>query len=786
MGKRMKVHFGGLRLFRTKSVFIRILAFFIMIILLTVVLLGYISYEYTSALLVREVMDSNLLLIRQVRNDIDKEIRNLDRTTFQLSLQAKVKTALYSSGTDSGNDQILYGDIIKELSSIKVANPAISDTWIEFFNSGVVLSNTARYSRDFFFTEAYPYSQIIDWNAVAREHPKLVSLGLRRVKGASIEQGVIVFARSISVDDESPQGIACINVDESAFDGILNDIGKKVPARTLILDTGGNIVLQSRPQQATGNGFAGMENQGGFHAVFDSREGYLRSRIGRVESLVVYTSSELNGWRYVSVIPTDIVMAKSNKIAQMTVAAALLCLALGIAISYLLAKRLYHPIRGIMSYIKAFQLKRKEGSGDIDENELAFINRIVSYVYDENENLKDVFRKNMPVLREKLLYDSLDGKISGKEFLETSARLSMEFPFSGFSVVVFEKEDDSSWGGADENVVNIERRIDEKALEKYGGTLQTYSLRKGTSHLVTVVNSAGDAGSSELLHEFLKEMQGFFLREFGLMLTIGVGNVYENSAAIALSLKDALSAVRFKIVKGIGNITYIDEVKGIAAHSLAYSVETERKIMNSLKVGDDACCLHLLDGVIRSNITPEESSPEIVENLFHALAATAVRTIYEIRASVGGVLGRSGNIYRELLEKGEIEKKREYITAVFISISRYIRSRNQGQNQKIREKIEAFVNNNFAAELSLTRVGEVTGFSPAYLSSIFKELFHESFVDFVNRIRIGQAKRFLDQPELTLGQVAAMAGFSSANTFIKVFKKHEGVTPGQFREIDGK
>ena len=774
---------GSLHLFRTKSIFIRILVFFILIIFLTIVLLGLISYEYTSSLLIREVMDSNLLLIRQVRNDIDKEILNLDRTTFQLSLQVKVKAALYSTGTDSGSDQILYSDIIKELSSIKVSNPAISDTWIHFFNSSVVLNTNARYSKEFFFTEAYPYSETIDWNAVAAEHPKLVSLGLHRVKGASDAQGVIVFARSISVDDESPQGIACIDVDGTAFDGILNDFGKKAHSLTVILDTGGNVVLQSRPQEGTDDGIAGMEDQGALKAVFESPEGYLRSRIGKGEYLVVFTTSEINGWRYVSVIPTNIIMEKSRKIRQMTVAAALLCLALGILISYLLAKRLYHPIREIISYIKAFQLKRMEGSGDIDENELAFINRIVSYVYSENENLKDDFRRNVPVLREKFLYDALDGKISEKEFAETSARLSVEFPFSLFSVVVFEKEDDSSWGSADENGMSIERRIDEKSLEKYAGMLRTYSLRKGASHLVTVVNSSGSAGSSELLHELLIEIRDSFLQEYGLVLTIGVGNLYDNPAGIALSLKDALSAARFKIVKGIGNITYIDEVKEIPEHILVYSVVSERKIMNSVKAGDDGCCLDLIDEVIRSNIYPDETSPEIVENLFNALAATALRTIYEIGASAREVLGCSGDIYRELLEKKEIEKKREYITAIFSSVSRYIRGRNQGQNQKIREKIESFVKNNFSTELSLSRVGEVIGFSPAYLSSVFKELFHESFVDYVNRIRIEQAKRFLGQPELTVGQAAAMAGFASSNTFIKVFKKHEGVTPGQFREI---
>jgi two-component system, response regulator YesN len=756
-----------------------------MIIFLTVVILGYISYEYTSTLLIQEVMDSNLLLIRQVRNDIDKEILNLDRTTFQLSLQAKVRTAMYSSGNSRGNEQMLYSDIIKDLSSIKVSNPAISDIWLHFNSSGVVLNNYTRYSREFFFGEGYPFSDVIDWNEVAKAHPRLVSLGRHRLKYSSDQRGLIIFARSIPVDDESSQGIACVDVDESVFGKALNDLGEKAPSLTLVLDSSGKVVLRSRPRQAPDQGIAEMVDDGSLTVAFDSREGYLRNRIGKGEYLLSFTTSDINGWRYVSLIPTGIIMEKSNKIRQMTVVAALFCLALGILISYLLTKRLYRPILEIVSYIRAFQQKRKEGSGDIGENEFALINRIISYVYKENEDLKDVFSKNIPILREKFLYDVLDGKMAEKEFVETSARLSMEFPFSRFSVVVFEKEDDASWGIAPESGTSIERRIDEMALEKYGETLRTHSLRKGSSRLVTVVNSPGNASSSEILNEFLKDAQAFFLEGCGLVPSVGVGNVYDDWSEIASSLKDALSAARFKVVKGFGKITYFDEVKEVPEHGLAYSVMTERKIINSVKAGDEASSLGLIEEVIRSSIIPGETSPEIVENLFYALAATAMRTIYEIRASVREVLGGSGNIYRELLDRQEIEKKREYVAAVFSSISRYIRGRNLGKNQKIKERIESFVKANFADELSLSRLGEATGFSPAYLSSIFKDLFQESFVDYVSRIRVEEARSLLGRPELSVGQVAAMAGFTSANTFIKVFKKHEGITPGQYRGIDG-
>jgi AraC-like DNA-binding protein len=55
--------------------------------------------------------------------------------------------------------------------------------------------------------------------------------------------------------------------------------------------------------------------------------------------------------------------------------------------------------------------------------------------------------------------------------------------------------------------------------------------------------------------------------------------------------------------------------------------------------------------------------------------------------------------------------------------------------------------------------------------------------NYLNRHRIDQAKELLDVGMDTIGEIASATGFNSQQNFIRVFKKHMGKTPGQYRSV---
>ncbi len=97
------------------------------------------------------------------------------------------------------------------------------------------------------------------------------------------------------------------------------------------------------------------------------------------------------------------------------------------------------------------------------------------------------------------------------------------------------------------------------------------------------------------------------------------------------------------------------------------------------------------------------------------------------------------------------------------------------------EKVFRHIQTNFRTPLSLTQVAEQAGMSVSSFSRCFKKQTGMTFVDYVNSLRISNAIRLLKEARLSLLNVALSSGFSNQSHFNRVFRKHAGMTPGQYR-----
>jgi two-component system response regulator YesN len=78
-------------------------------------------------------------------------------------------------------------------------------------------------------------------------------------------------------------------------------------------------------------------------------------------------------------------------------------------------------------------------------------------------------------------------------------------------------------------------------------------------------------------------------------------------------------------------------------------------------------------------------------------------------------------------------------------------------------------------------VAQAVHISPYYLSHLFKEELGVTFIGYLTKVRIEQAKILLLETNLTIQQISYMVGYQDSSYFTKVFKKLEGRTPTQFR-----
>lgn len=97
--------------------------------------------------------------------------------------------------------------------------------------------------------------------------------------------------------------------------------------------------------------------------------------------------------------------------------------------------------------------------------------------------------------------------------------------------------------------------------------------------------------------------------------------------------------------------------------------------------------------------------------------------------------------------------------------------------------VEEFLKQNYMHEISMNQLAKQVGFSSFYFSRLFLQYFKINFVDYLNDLRIDGAKRLLDDPTLTLKQVAVRSGYDTPSYFAKNFKKRTGMTPTEYRAI---
>ncbi|GAA4797841.1 AraC family transcriptional regulator [Olivibacter ginsenosidimutans] len=99
------------------------------------------------------------------------------------------------------------------------------------------------------------------------------------------------------------------------------------------------------------------------------------------------------------------------------------------------------------------------------------------------------------------------------------------------------------------------------------------------------------------------------------------------------------------------------------------------------------------------------------------------------------------------------------------------------------EQVVHYIKNHLAERLHIEDLCKKIGMSKSVFFRIFKRELGISPVEFVIRERIRLAKKYLANPNSSIKEACFAAGFNSLNYFNRMFKKHEGITPGVYQTI---
>ncbi len=93
-----------------------------------------------------------------------------------------------------------------------------------------------------------------------------------------------------------------------------------------------------------------------------------------------------------------------------------------------------------------------------------------------------------------------------------------------------------------------------------------------------------------------------------------------------------------------------------------------------------------------------------------------------------------------------------------------------------------FIHQHYLRTIALEEVAQIANMTEAAFCRYFKKMTGQSFLDYVNDLRIGHACHLLMETHKTIAEIAYQSGYNSLTHFNRSFQKRKKTTPRQFRK----
>ena len=163
------------------------------------------------------------------------------------------------------------------------------------------------------------------------------------------------------------------------------------------------------------------------------------------------------------------------------------------------------------------------------------------------------------------------------------------------------------------------------------------------------------------------------------------------------------------------------------------------------------------------------------------MVVTIDRIAGRLKLRLGELFGEDTILYLELRMCKDKEDLRAKLVSIYQRLLSSAKSKNETADNTLASSMIQYVKEHYHEDLSLTDLADRFNLSSNYISTLFKTFTGENFRDYTNISKIDRAIEIMkENPAIKIYDVAKMVGYDNANSFIRMFKRYKGVTPGQY------
>lgn len=502
--------------------------------------------------------------------------------------------------------------------------------------------------------------------------------------------------------------------------------------------------------------------------------------------VVTYADSSVSNMRYVLSVPCDSFMAGINHIQKVFFGCLCAMLLLGIGIAYVLASRCYRPLHQLKQTVKIPDKK--------DQNDdFAMLSDRLTHLRDSEEQLRFEVERLNKIASARLFHLLISGNI--KEISRQQEERMKDFFTGTFFIAALiavqgSSREDESGLAMQEDIASV--MLNKIAYEFCKGICKC-AIRREDGDYAAVFCFPANRTMDELqpmVQDICVRLHERALQLLNITSIIYIGDAVDDVKKVGESYKHARQLRDYAELADLAGRHVLLYDKEMFSPHISWRdydiVDAERRFVNLMLEGNYASGEKALQEIFSYYSFYDGMSLYVMRCRMFGMMNMMINVLHDVEPDINAMFYEETNPIETLLSAGTMQ---ELKSAMFGIINQLI-GQQENHSANIRDKlsqVENFVERHyFDPNLSVQQIADTFEVSLPYLSRMFKQERGVGLLDYINRCRVKKAKRLIQSDEhMTIGEVAQRVGYGSSQSFIRIFKRYEGVTPGSIRTAEG-
>jgi AraC-like DNA-binding protein len=730
----------------------------------------------------KEEKRSNLLVLKQIRQYMDTLVSDVDKLAMDLSSYYKVQQIRSFNGELKLDERLKIFELNKELNN-RIFNDSILNVYIFFKRINTVVNNNN-------VMEATDYFNMLS-DKYEIDKDKFIELNNKEHNGSYVNidsknsylknEGLFIYFLTVPVNTniDGSAKIAII-IDKSKFLNIAQDIQYIGKGEIAVLANNNELVLQSGRYDVLSK-FKYDRLSEGFITNYN--------KINKDKIVVSYVDSQIKKWKYLYIVPKDEYWNKLESYRELIYIGVIFCVFMGIGIALILFKRNYEPLKELVKSIN------NSNSSFADQgNEYNLIESVIEDSLHEKDEIDKWITFQREVLRNRYIESLLKG--AELEFQDMNCDM-LEVSFIGeyFQLLSFYIEDTVSFfendtNGYMESYKLFQFIVHNLSEELIGDRGKVYTLDID-NNIICLINFSDISkdiiplNNIDNLKNYTRELaykiHDIVKLHYKVNCRIGISNIYDIKF-MKKTYDEAKELLEFSESVGGDDILDYNDISRVVDRIYCYPVEFEKILISALKSGNYDKTSLIIDEIFNRNFKENIVSYNLILCLRFNIVGTVINAINELGNYYGEKYLKYIMMVEELAQLKNINKLKEKLMLIIKHICESVDNEEKVKDQ-FGEKIKVFIKDSYKDEnLNITNLAHRFNIHPSYLSKLFKNETGEGILDYINRIRIEEAKMLLLDKQSNMETIASSVGYSSVKTFSRYFVKFEGIAPSKYRD----